>query len=121
MRSHLEVFGLLPELEDVFAVQFSLSAVIVLDLVLQLSLVLQADQIHAQLLQRFQLPVLQLLSGLVMSDQHGVLHLLLRLLFIKLLEKHQRGKMVFVTVTTLRVSNPPTVYRILFFAPSYLS
>lgn len=84
---HLEVFGLLSQLEDVFAVQFSLSAVIVLYLVLQLSLVLQTDQIHSQLLQCFQLPVLQLLSRLVVSDQHGVLHLLLRLLFIQLLQE----------------------------------
>lgn len=84
---HLEVFGLLPELEDVLAVQLSLSAVVVLDLVLQLGLVLQADQVHAQLLQRPQLPLLQLLSRLVVSDQHGVLHLLLRLLLVQLLEK----------------------------------
>lgn len=75
-----------------FAVEFSLSPVVVLDLVLQLRLVLQADQVHAQLLQRLQLPVLQLLHGLVVADQHGVLHLFLGLLLVQLLGDMQEER-----------------------------
>lgn len=88
---HLEVLGLLPKLQHMLAVQFTLTAVVVLDLVLQLCLVLQADQVHAQLLQGLELPLLQLLGGLVMADQHGVLHLLLGLLLVQLLRG--RGRM----------------------------
>lgn len=83
--THFEVLGLLPELQDVFAVQLALAAVVVLDLVLQLRLVLQADQVHSQLLQGLELPLLQLLRGLVVADQHGVLHLFLGLLLVQLL------------------------------------
>lgn len=73
------------------AVEFALAAVVVLDLVLQLRLVLQADQVHPQLLQGLQLPVLQFLHGLVVADQHGVLHLFLGLLLVQLLGR-TRGK-----------------------------
>lgn len=65
-----------------FAVELSLPSVVVLNLVLQFRLVLQADQVHPQLLQRLQLPLLQLLGGLIVADQHGVLHLLLSLLLV---------------------------------------
>ncbi|TNN35226.1 hypothetical protein EYF80_054602 [Liparis tanakae] len=54
-------------LQHVFAAQLSLAPVVVLDLVVQLRLVLQEDQVHAQLLQDLQLPVLQLLHGLVVA------------------------------------------------------
>lgn len=67
------------------SVQLPLPPLVVLELVLQLRLVLQPDQVHAQLLQRVQLPVLELAGGLVVPDQHGVLHLLLRPLFIQFL------------------------------------
>lgn len=91
--THFEVFGLLPELQHVFAVELALPPVVVLDLVLQLGLVLQADQVHPQLLQGLQLPLLQLLRGLVVADQHGVLHLFLGLLLVQLLEtKRGRGQ-----------------------------
>ena len=83
--THFEVFGLLPELQHMLTMKFTLASVVVLDLVLQLCLVLQADQVHPQLLQGLQLPLLQLLRGLVMADQHGVLHLLLGLLLVQLL------------------------------------
>lgn len=82
---YLQVFRLLPELHDVLSVQLPLPPLVVLELVLQLRLVLQPDQVHAQLLQRVQLPVLELAGGLVVPDQHGVLHLLLRPLFIQFL------------------------------------
>lgn len=74
-----------------FAVQLAFPPVVVLNLVLQLCLVLQADQVHAQLLQRPELPVLQLLHGLVVTDQHGVFHLLLALLPVQLLEGRRDG------------------------------
>lgn len=93
--THFEVLGLLPQLQHVLAVQLALAPVVVLDLVLQLGLVLQADQVHAQLLQRLELPVLQLLHGLVVADQHGVLHLLLGLLLVQLLS----GRVVYTSST----------------------
>lgn len=73
-----------------FAVQFALTSVVILNLVLQLCLVLQTDQVHPQLLQRLQLPVLQFLHGLVMADQHGVFHLFLGLLLVQLLGRTKR-------------------------------
>lgn len=83
--THFEVLGLLPELQHMLAVEFTLASVVVLNLVLQLRLVLKADQVHPQLLQGLQLPVLQFLHGLVMADQHGMLHLFLGLLLVQLL------------------------------------
>jgi hypothetical protein len=72
----------LPKLHDVLPVQLPLPPLIVLQLVLQFRLVLQPDQIHAELLQGVQLPVLQLSGGFIMPDQHGVLHFLLGPLLI---------------------------------------
>lgn len=86
MATHFEVLRLLPQLQHVLAMEFALASVVVLDLVLQLRLVLQADQVHPQLLQGLQLPVLQFLRGLVVADQHGVLHLFLGLLLVQLLD-----------------------------------
>ena len=88
--THFEVLGLLPELQHMLAVEFTLTPVVVLDLVLQFCLVLQADQVHPQLLQGLQLPVLQFLHGLVVADQHGVLHLFLGLLLVQLLRRTGR-------------------------------
>lgn len=81
-----------------FAVEFALTSVVILNLVLQLRLVLQTDQVHPQLLQRLQLPVLQFLHGLVVADQHGVFHLFLGLLLVQLLgedreERKEEGSM----------------------------
>lgn len=90
VSTHFEVLRLLPELQHVLAVEFTLTSVVVLDLVLQLRLVLQANQVHAQFLQGLQLPVLQFLHGLVMADQHGVLHLFLGLLLVQLLGRTRR-------------------------------
>lgn len=84
---HLQVLWLLPELHEMLPVQLPLPPLVVLQLVLELSLVLQPDEVHAQLLQRVQLPVLQLPRGLVVPDQHCVLHLLLRPLLVQLLRQ----------------------------------
>lgn len=67
------------------AMKFTLTSVVVLNLVLQLRLVLQADEVHTQLLQGLQLPLLQFLRGLIVADQHGMLHLFLGLLLVQLL------------------------------------
>lgn len=72
--------------------ELALAPVVVLNLVLQLGLVLQADQVHAQLLEGLELPLLQLLGGLVVTDQHGVLHLLLGFLLVQLLEGGREEK-----------------------------
>lgn len=87
MSTHFKIFGLLPELQHMLAVEFTLTSVVVLNLVLQLCLVLEADQVHSQLLQSLQLPLLQFLRGLVVADQHGVLHLFLGFLLVQLLGK----------------------------------
>lgn len=83
---HLEVPGLLPFLQTVFPVELPLPPVVVLLLVLQLRLVLQPHQFTSQLLQNLQLPALQVLSGLVVTDHQGVLHLFLGPLLVQLLE-----------------------------------
>lgn len=49
---HLQVLWLLPELHEMLPVQLPLSPLVVFQLVLELSLVLQPDQVHSQLLQR---------------------------------------------------------------------
>lgn len=71
------------------AMKFTLTSVVVLNLVLQLRLVLQADEVHTQLLQGLQLPLLQFLRGLIVADQHGMLHLFLGLLLVQLLDGPQ--------------------------------
>lgn len=71
------------------AMKFTLTSVVVLNLVLQLRLVLQADEVHTQLLQGLQLPLLQFLCGLIVADQHGMLHLFLGLLLVQLLGRPQ--------------------------------
>lgn len=71
------------------AMKFTLTSVVVLNLVLQLRLVLQADEVHTQLLQGLQLPLLQFLRGLIVADQHGMLHLFLGLLLVQLLGRPQ--------------------------------
>lgn len=83
--THFEVLGLLSKLQHMLAVEFTLAPVVVLNLVLQLCLVLLTDQVHTQFLQHLQLPVFQLLHGLIMADQHGMFHLFLGLLLVQLL------------------------------------
>lgn len=72
------------------AAQFSLSALVVFQLVSELGLVLQADELGPHFVDGAQLPHLQLLHGLMMTQQHGVLQVLLGLTFIQLLEISQR-------------------------------
>ena len=77
-------------------VQLPLSSLVVFQLILKLSLVLQPDQVHSQLLQRVQLPVFQLTRRLVVPDQHGVLHFFLGTLLVQLLHEstaeHQKKR-----------------------------
>lgn len=84
---HLKALRLLSDLHDMFAAQLSLSALVVLELVGELSLMLQADQLRAHLLDGTQLPHLQLLHGLVLAEQHGMFQIFLRLALIKLLDQ----------------------------------
>ena len=85
---HLEALGLLADLHDVLAAQLALPPLVVLQLVGELGLVLQSDELGAHLLDDAQLPHLQLLHGLVVAQQHGVLQVLLRLTFVQLLRGH---------------------------------
>lgn len=68
-----------------FASQFSLPPLVVLLLVGELCLVLQTDELGPRLLDGVQLAELQLLHGLVVAEQHGVLQVLLGLTLVELL------------------------------------
>lgn len=82
---YLQAFGLLPDLHDMLAPQLPLPPLIVFQLVGELRLVLCAYQLCPGLLDRCQMPELQLLHGFVMPQQHRVLQILLRLTFVQLL------------------------------------
>ncbi len=69
-----------------FLTEFLLTPLIILHLVGQLALVLGSDQVGPGVLDQPQLPELQLLSGLVVSQQHGTLEILLSLTFIQVLQ-----------------------------------
>ena len=84
---YLEALGLLSDLHDMLPPQLPLPPLVVLQLVCELGLVLGTDQLGPRLLDRPQMPELQLLHRLVMPEQHGVLQVLLRLPFVQLLEK----------------------------------
>lgn len=85
MCAHLEALGLLSDLHDVFASELSLPPLVVLLLVGEFCLVLQADQLSPHLLDGVDLAELQLLHGLMVPQQHGMLQVLLRLTLIQLL------------------------------------
>lgn len=68
-----------------FASELPLPALVVLQLVGELGLVLQADLLRTHLLDSAQVPELQLLHGLMVSEQHGMLQILLRLTLVQLL------------------------------------
>lgn len=89
---HLEALWLLPDLHDVLAPQFPLPPLVVLQLVGELRLVLSAYQLLPCLLDASQVPELQLLHGLMVSEQHGVLQVLLRLPFVQLLDREEEGR-----------------------------
>lgn len=67
------------------ASEFPLPPLVVLLLVGELGLVLQADQLGPRLLDVVELAELQLLHRFVVPEQHGVFQILLRLTFVQLL------------------------------------
>lgn len=67
--------------------QLPLSPLIVLQLVEELCLVLSPDQLCSGLLDRSQVPELQLLHRLMMPKQHCVFQVLLCLTLVQLLKK----------------------------------
>ena len=87
-RPYLEALGLLADLHDVLAPQLALPPLVVLQLVGELRLVLRADQVRPHLLDGVDLAELQLLHGLVVAQQHGVLQVLLGLTLVQLLVTH---------------------------------
>lgn len=89
---YLEALGLLSDLHDMLAPQLPLPPLIVFQLVGELCLVLGPDQLGPRLLDRPQVPELQLLHGLVMPQQHGVLQVLLCLPFVQLLKKKENAE-----------------------------
>ena len=91
---HLEALGLLADLHDVLAPQLPLPPLVVLLLVGQLRQVLRADQVGPHLLDGVDLAELQLLHGLVVTQQHGVLQVLLGLPLVQLLDTHTHTERV---------------------------
>lgn len=69
------------------ASEFPLPPLVVLLLVGELSLVLQADQLSPRLLDVVELAELQLLHRFVVPEQHGMFQILLGLTFVQLLIK----------------------------------
>ena len=80
--SHLEALGLLTNLHDMFASKFPLPPLVVLLLIGELRLVLQADQLSPRLLDGVELAELQLLHGLMVPEKHGVFQVLLGLTLV---------------------------------------
>lgn len=93
MFRYLETLGLLSDLHDMLPPQLPLSPLVVLQLVGELCLVLGADQLGSRLLDGAQVPELQLLHGLMVSEQHGVLQVLLRLSFVQFLKQKKEKLM----------------------------
>lgn len=83
--SHLEALGLLANLHYMFASKFPLPPLVVLLLVGELRLVLQADQLSPRLLDGVELAELQLLHGLMVPQKHGMFQVLLGLTLVQLL------------------------------------
>jgi len=88
--TYLEALGLLSDLHDVLAPQLPLPPLIVFQLVGELRLVLGPNQVRPRSLDRLQVPELQLLHRLVLSEQHGVLQVLLCLPLVELLRKEEK-------------------------------
>ena len=80
--SHLEALGLLANLHYVLAPKFPLPPLVVLLLVGELRLVLQADQLGPRFLDGVELAKLQLLHGFVVPEKHGVFQVLLGLTLV---------------------------------------
>ncbi len=80
--SHLEALGLLANLQNVFASKFPLPPLVVLLLIGELRLVLQADQLSPRLLDGVELAELQLLHGLMVPEKHRMFQVLLGLTLV---------------------------------------
>lgn len=83
--SDLEALGLLANLHNMFASKFPLPSLVVLLLIGELRLVLQADQLCSCLLDGVELTELQLLHGLMVPEKHGMFQVLLCLTFVEFL------------------------------------
>lgn len=116
-RWYLEALGLLPDLHDVLAPQLPLPALVVFQLVGELGLVLQSDQLAAHLLDGAEVAELQLLHGLVLAQQHGVLQVLLCLPFVQLLAGGQRELLDSLYL----VGFPFTTWHFTLFTRAFLS
>lgn len=81
-NSHLETLGLLANLHNVLASKFPLPPLVVLLLIGELRLVLQADQLNPSLLDGVELAELQLLHGLVVPKKHSMFQVLLGLTLV---------------------------------------
>lgn len=82
LSSHLETLGLLANLHNMLAPKFPLPPLVVLLLIGELRLVLQADQLSPRLLDGVELAELQLLHGFMMPEEHGMFQVLLGLTLV---------------------------------------
>ena len=73
---------MLANLHDMFASKFPLPSLVVLLLIVELCLVLQADELSPRLLDVVELAELQLLHGLVVAEKHGMFQVLLGLTLV---------------------------------------
>lgn len=85
LSSHLETLGLLANLHDVLTSKFPLPPLVVLLLVGELRLVLQADQLSSSFLDSVELAELEFLHGFMVPEKHGMFQVLLGLTLVELL------------------------------------
>lgn len=85
-HSNLEAFRLLADLHNMLASKFPFPPLVVLLLIGELCLVLQAGQLSPRLLDGVELAELQLLHGLVVPEKHGMFRVLLGLTLVYLLK-----------------------------------
>lgn len=93
LTAHFQTLGLLADLHCVFASEFSLSPFVVILLIGEFRLVLQADQLSSCLLDGVKLAELQLLHGFMVPEEHGMFQVLLGLTLVKLLRRETNSFM----------------------------
>lgn len=90
------------------ASEFPLPPLVVLLLVGELGLVLQADQLGPRLLDVVELAELQLLHRFVVPEQHGVFQILLGLTLVQLLIMRAGNDFFFLKGAFLKSCSPST-------------
>lgn len=82
LGSYLETLRLLADFHSMLTTKFPLPSLVVLLLIGELCLVLQADQLSPRLLDDVELAELQFLHGFMVPEKHGVFQILLSLTLV---------------------------------------